>query len=182
MWWTPPRGYASGSGIGIMTGVGIPASFWRHGLDWDTGRLFVNNAVEFSNYMRVAGTAWVHNLQHRHFVSYSTPELRDRYGRGFASGGDAEWRFRGYDLMPPTAQGGGHKRNPGAARRETSNDARAKQRLNVFEDIDQGERERLFSERGNRSMSAARRDNTHFPMGDDAIAAAAVETDTVAER
>jgi hypothetical protein len=65
MWWTPPRGYVYGSGIGFMTGVGIPAAFWKHGLDWDTGRLFVNNAVGTSDYNRVAGTTWVHDPRHR---------------------------------------------------------------------------------------------------------------------
>jgi hypothetical protein len=184
MWWNPPRGYLYGSGVGFMTGVGIPAAFWRHGLDWDTGRLFVDNTVGFGDYNRVAGTAWVHDPQHRHFVSYSTPELRVRYGRDFASGRETKWSFRGYDVMDPrpAAQRVGRTHGRTVRMREPSNDAKAARRLNVFEDMDQGARERLFSRRGNESILAARRYNTHLATGDNEIAAAAAETDTVAAR
>lgn len=182
MWWTAPKGYSYGSGIGFMTGISVPTHFWRNTVDWDTGTLLVGNAVGPGDYNGGRRTPWFHNPEHRRFVSYSTAGLRRRYGRGFPSGKETSESFRGYDLKQQPLANERTPRTRAAARRshEGSSDTTAKPRLSAFEDIDQGVRERLFSRRGNTSILDARRDNSHFAVGESA--AAAPDADTVAAR
>jgi len=182
MWWPPPKGYTFGSELGFMTGVGIPDLFWRDTVDWDMGALRVKDDVRPGNNTRGTGTPWSHNPAHRRFVSYSTAGLRDRYGRGFPSGGEMTDKFRGYDLMqhPLAIERSPSTRARALQSHQASNGTRPNRRLSAFEGIDHGERERLFSRRGNASVFAAHRDNTHFAIGEGAAAAA--DTDTIATR
>lgn len=182
MWWTAPRGYTYGSGIGFMSGIGIPAAFWKDTVDWGAGKLLVRNSVGFSDYNRVTGTPWTHDPAHRRFVSYSTPQLRFRYNRDFTSGEKARQSLLGYDSknVPLVPERSLRTSGPTLQIHESSNDTKAKPRPSVFENIGQGARERLFSSRGNASIFAARHDNSHFAIGE--LTAAAVEPDTVAAR
>lgn len=181
MWWTAPRGYIHGSGLGFMTGIGVPAAFWKDTVDWDDRKLLVNNAVGPGDHNRGTGTFWTHDPDHRRFVSYSTPQLRRRYGRGFPSGIETRGSLRGYDPGYELAV----KRTVSARGRfvplrQASNDTRLNAWPSLFDDIDQGGRERAFSKRGNASLAAARHDNPHFAIGE--IAAGAAETGTIAAR
>lgn len=182
MWWTAPRGYVYGSGVGFMTGIGIPAAFWKDMVDWDARRVLVKNAVGLTDYNRVAGMPWIHDPDHRRFVSYSTPELRHHYGRDFPPDRRATANLRGYDIkQEPFAPGRMVQTRAGTMPvRKISEEMKSKPRPSIFQNIGQGASERLFSRRGNASIFAARHDNSHFEIGE--LAAASIKADTVAAR
>jgi hypothetical protein len=158
--WPAPPGYAFGSTVAFMTGVAVPASFWRNAIDWHSSQILARSAVDAKNFAGQGGDVWRHDPRHRHGVPYPTAALRDRYGHGIAPNTQAHMAYRGFDIPRQRSTSDKHA-VPTHNLRQTPNlvdSAEAKnlnRNANALDGLGNGSQVQSFSDRGNSSLAGS---------------------------
>ncbi len=108
-------GGAIASGIAWGAGFAIGNAIWD-GFDWNHGniRVDIDKTVNINNRHDVKRGDWHHDSHHRRGVNYTNNDVRNKYAKGPAKGGDRKLDYRGRDgeqvLKPGDRPGGDHGR------------------------------------------------------------------------
>lgn len=153
--WTPVPGYGNEGKISFLPGVPVSPAVWNTGLAWGERRVYVTRYRKPGN----AGNpvrpsdrvSWQHDPAHRRGVSYSTPELRARYGRQSAAGAKARDAFRGYSAGAKRAGAPAKSVGQGGLR-DTSYFSK---HGGALDGMGEGVQIGVFSRRGHQSLSDA---------------------------